>query len=212
MNTKKWVLGLTGGISTGKTTVSNAFKQFGCRIVDADICARLVVKPGTNALKLIHEHFGDNILNSDNTLNRKQLREIIFTDESEKKFLNDLLHPLIRQEIIDQINAPGNECYIILAAPLLFENHLEDLTDRVLCMDIDEDTQISRTMERDNCSKEVATNIVKSQLPREVKVSKSDDVLLSNMPTPEKLTIEISKIHFNYLAMSSKYNLKKPNN
>lgn len=201
MNNKKWVLGLTGGISTGKTTVSNAFRKLGCRIVDADICARLVVEPGTKALDLIHKRFGDIILNPDKTLNRKQLRELIFTREDNKIFLNNLLHPIIREKIIAQINSPGDECYIVLAAPLLFENHLEDLTDRVLCMDIDEETQISRTMLRDNCSRKIATSIVQSQLPRAIKISKSDDILFSNMPTPEMLVDKIIELHDKYLSL-----------
>lgn len=202
MSSSKWVLGLTGGIGTGKTTVSNTFKKLGCRIIDADICARQIVEPGTYALNCIREHYGEKIISVDGSLNRCYLREIIFSSNLEKDFLNNLLHPLIRNKITVELNIQGSESYIVLVAPLLFENKLDDLTNRILCMDIDEETQIKRTMLRDGCNYDIAKNIVLSQLPRDIKLAKSDDVLVSNFPKPEDLEKHIVEIHKKYLLLS----------
>lgn len=196
----KWILGLTGGISSGKTTVCNFFREFGCSVVDADICARQVVMPGTPGLKALAAHFGNSIITPEGTLDRKALRNIIFTDEAELDFVNRTLHPLIHERIMSELEEAGG-CYVVLAAPLLFENHLEHIPSRILCMDADPETQIARTVERDGCSYEVARAMVEHQLPREVKIKSSDDVVVSAYPTLDELKQRILELHNHYLTL-----------
>ncbi|WP_294494080.1 dephospho-CoA kinase [uncultured Ruminobacter sp.] len=196
----KWILGLTGGVSSGKTTVCNFFKEFGCAVVDADLCARKVVMPGTKGLKKLTEHFGKSILNPDGTLDRKALRNIIFSDDDKLSFVNKTLHPLIHEQIMSELDE-ATGCYVVLAAPLLFENHLEHIPSRILCMDADPETQIMRTVERDGCSYEIAKAMVAHQLPREIKIKSSDDVVISNYPTLDELKQKIHELHTHYLTL-----------
>ena len=201
----KWILGLTGGVSSGKTTVCNFFKEFGCAVVDADLCARKVVMPGTKGLKKLTEHFGKSILNPDGTLDRKALRNIIFSDDDKLSFVNKTLHPLIHEQIMSELDE-ATGCYVVLAAPLLFENKLEHIPNRILCMDISPEIQIERTMQRDGCSYEIAKAMVEHQLPREKKISASDDVVVSNFPTLEELKNKIHELHCHYLEIIKKEN------
>ncbi|MDD6176722.1 MAG: dephospho-CoA kinase [Ruminobacter sp.] len=198
----KWVLGLTGGIGTGKTTASNTFKSLGCKIVDADIIARELVAPKSFALGKIIEYFGENARNDDGSLNRKYLRSRVFLNSDDKKFLDNLLHPLITNKIKEEIIETSDAPYIVLVAPLLFENKLENLADYILCMDIDNETQISRIIERDKCSLEIAQSIVNSQLGREIKIKRSNEVIKSNFKTPELLEDFIKTRHQEYLKIS----------
>lgn len=205
LKTNKWILGLTGGICSGKTTVSNYLKQLGCYVIDADVCAREVVKPNSKGIKLIQENFGENFITTTGELNRKKLREHVFNNKTELEKLNNILHPLIKLEIEEAFKNANGE-YIVFVAPLLFENKLECYVDRVLCMSIDKETQINRTMIRDNCSREIALNIIKAQLPLDVKIQKSDDVLVSNRETVDELYDDISKLHKKYLKLSQEKN------
>ncbi len=198
----KWVLGLTGGIGTGKTTASNTFKSLGCKIVDADIIARELVAPKSFALGKIIEYFGENARNDDGSLNRKYLRSRVFLNSDDKKFLDNLLHPLITNKIKEEIIETSDAPYIVLVAPLLFENKLENLADYILCMDIDNETQIARIIERDKCSLEIAQSIVNSQLGREIKIKRSNEVIKSNFKTPELLEDFIKTRHQEYLKKS----------
>ncbi len=200
----KYVLGLTGGIATGKTTASEAFRALGCYVVDADQCARDVVAFGSKGLKLLVEHFGVAIALSDGSLNRGALRKIVFTNQAEYDFLNATLQPLIKERIVQLLSQCGNEPYIVLVAPLLFEYNLELLTDRVLCMDIEEEVQITRAMMRDKCSYEIARSIVTAQIPREMRLAKSHDVLRSDLPTPQKLVTKVKKLHDKYIKIFTK--------
>ncbi|MGN1394690.1 MAG: dephospho-CoA kinase [Succinivibrionaceae bacterium] len=201
----KWILGLTGGIASGKTTVSAFFKKFGCQIIDADIVAREIVKPNTEGLEKIKEAFGNKILQNDGTLNRRALKEIIFTDNTKKTILNNILHPIIRKSCCESItlaqtNQSNNIPYVIFSAPLLFENHLEFLCNYILCMKTDVETQINRTMERDHCNRDIAINIVHSQYPLDTKISLSDEILESNLPKPEMLEEKVLELHKRFLT------------
>ena len=195
---EKWILGLTGGISSGKTTVCNFLKNYGCSIVDADICARDVVAPGTPGLKKIQEHFGNDIVDQNGFLDRKQLRNIIFQNEHELQFINSLMQPLIKEKIRNDIEH-SQGCYTVLAAPLLFESNLDNIPDRILCMDIDKQTQIERTMQRDGCSYKVAQSMVEHQWPREKKTAMSHDVLVSNFPSLNELEKAVFLLHQKYM-------------
>ncbi len=194
------VIGLTGGIGSGKTTVANQFNErFGVEIVDADIVAREVVEPGTQGLLSIVDKFGDHILNLDGTLDRKKLREVIFSDDTAKTWLNELLHPLIRQRMLNQIEQVRSP-YCLLVIPLMVENGLQRLADRVLVVDVSELTQINRTMTRDQVSQQQVESILKSQASRAERLAIADDVV--NTDGIEPLAEQIDRLHQQYIAMT----------
>ena len=202
-----FVIGLTGGIASGKTTVANLFKQqFKIDIVDADIVAREVVEPGTPGLNAIIEHFGADIVRDDQMLDRAKLRERIFSNPEEKAWLNRLLHPMIREKMIEDLEQVTSD-YALLVVPLLVENKLDSLCDRVLVVDVDPQTQISRTVKRDNVSEEQAKAILASQASREQRLALADDVVKNNPDDPD-LLLQITDLHEKYLAMCKK-NLRK---
>ena len=202
-----FVIGLTGGIASGKTTVANRFKQqFKIDIVDADIVAREVVEPGTPGLNAIMEHFGTDIVRADQTLDRAKLREKIFSNPEEKAWVNGLLHPMIREKMIEDLEQVTSD-YALLVVPLLVENKLDSLCDRVLVVDVEPQTQISRTVKRDNVSEEQAKAILASQASREQRLALADDVVKNNPDDPD-LLLQITDLHEKYLAMCKK-NLRK---
>ncbi|CDT19586.1 dephospho-CoA kinase [Vibrio coralliirubri] len=196
------IIGLSGGIASGKTTVANLFNEhFNIDIVDADIVAREVVALGSDGLKQITEHFGKSILLDDGTLNRSRLRELIFSDPKEKQWLNDLLHPMIRDKIdsdLSKITSP----YGLLVAPLLVENQMQGMADRVLIVDVPAEVQIERTMSRDNVSREQVASILKSQASREQRLAVADDVIKNHTKNQELLP-QITDLHQKYLAISA---------
>jgi len=195
-----WVLGLTGGIGSGKSAVSAIFEELGIQVVDADIVAREVVEPGSVGLTKITAHFGDEILTSNGTLDRAKLRAIIFADESQKQWLNNLLHPLIRESMLSQLKQATSN-YVILVAPLLFENGLEKYCNHTLLIDVPVDVQITRTTARDNVSVELAKQIIASQMSRADKQQKAGDILDNNRPLEEVKT-DVQKLHEKYLIHS----------
>ncbi|NIY90875.1 dephospho-CoA kinase [Vibrio diazotrophicus] len=197
------VIGLTGGIASGKTTVANMFRdQFGIEIVDADVIARQVVEKGSIGLEAIHQHFGDSILTAEGELNRAELRTRIFANEEEKTWVNQLLHPMIRQQMeqdLQRVTSP----YALLVVPLLTENNLQHMADRVLVVDVDEETQIERTMSRDKVPMEQAKSILAAQASREQRLAIADDVI-KNDAKNQKLLPQITELHKKYLAISRK--------
>ncbi|WP_029790343.1 MULTISPECIES: dephospho-CoA kinase [Vibrio] len=202
-----FVIGLTGGIASGKTTVANLFKQqFKIDIVDADIVAREVVEPGTPGLNAIIEHFGTDIVRDNQTLDRAKLREKIFSNPEEKAWVNGVLHPMIREKMIEDLEQVTSD-YALLVVPLLVENKLDSLCDRVLVVDVEPQTQISRTVKRDNVSEEQAKAILASQASREQRLALADDVVKNNPDDPD-LLLQITDLHEKYLAMCKK-NLRK---
>ncbi|WJT07431.1 dephospho-CoA kinase [Vibrio harveyi] len=202
-----FVISITGGIASGKTTVANLFKQqFKIDIVDADIVAREVVEPGTPGLNAIIEHFGTDIVRDDQTLDRAKLREKIFSNPEEKAWVNGLLHPMIREKMIEDLEQVTSD-YALLVVPLLVENKLDSLCDRVLVVDVEPQTQISRTVKRDNVSEEQAKAILASQASREQRLALADNVVKNNPDDPD-LLLQITDLHEKYLAMCKK-NLRK---
>nr|WP_033025655.1 dephospho-CoA kinase [Pseudoalteromonas sp. BSi20480] len=198
--TSPWVLGLTGGIGCGKTAVSNMLEQLGITIVDADIIARQVVKPKSNGLNAIVSKFGQSILLRDGTLNRSALRERIFTNSADKEWLNNLLHPLIRNKIYNDLTAAKSP-YVVLVAPLLFENALDKLCNRTLLIDIPQNVQIERTASRDNVSVEQVKAIIAAQMSREDKQKKADDIL-NNDRALNDVNHDLLTLHKRYLHMA----------
>ncbi|AQS40457.1 dephospho-CoA kinase [Shewanella psychrophila] len=197
----KYLIGLTGGIGSGKTTVANLFAELGIELVDADIVARDVVEIGTSGLNQIVDHFGRQILNQDASLDRSALREIIFNQPKERSWLNNLLHPIIRTEMLNQLAASSSP-YTILVAPLLFENELDRLVDRTLLIDISPEQQRKRTVNRDSVTNEQVEKIISSQAPRAEKLLKADDVI-DNHGEISALKSKVIALHNNYLKLSN---------
>ncbi|MGV3001779.1 dephospho-CoA kinase [Vibrio sp. E150_018] len=203
------IVGLTGGIGSGKTTVANLFHdQFGINIVDADIVAREVVEPQSPGLQAIAEHFGQEILTLDGELNRAALRERIFNHPDEKEWLNNLLHPMIRRRIKQQLTEVTSD-YALLVVPLLVENNWQTMIDRLLVVDVTPETQIARTCQRDGVSEVQVHSILASQASREQRLSAADDVINNDAPLTEqakqKLLSQITVLHKKYLALSSHF-------
>lgn len=196
-DTKKIVIGLTGGIGSGKTTVANIFADLGIDIIDADIAARQVVAPESSALIQISKHFGQQFIQTDGTLNRPLLRSQIFANEQDKLWLNSLLHPLIRQTMLTEIQHSKSP-YCLLVAPLLIENNLQSLVKRILVIDINEDEQIKRAVLRDPSSKEEIIKIIASQISRKKRLNYADDVIDNNES-------DLSKIRNIVLKLDKKY-------
>lgn len=193
----KFIVGLTGGIGSGKTTIANMFIEKGVTIVDADLVARKVVQPHSKALNQIVSHFGDEILLSNGELNRAELRHRIFANDNDKQWLNNLLHPLIRQEIIDELAVAPNP-YCILVAPLLFENNLHKMVDRTLVVDVPVNVQIERTCARDNSDKKEVLSIINSQISRSERLALADDIIKNTLQ-------DLSIAHNNVEQLDGKY-------
>jgi dephospho-CoA kinase len=179
------IIGLTGGIGCGKSTVSTFFKALGIEVVDADIIARSVVKDGQPALAEIKDYFGVDIIKN-GKLNRARLRQIIFNDHSKKAWLNGLLHPIIRKQMLAQLKEAKGE-YVLLEAPLLFENKLECYCDYVIVVDISESLQIKRATARDNSNCETIKAIIASQIDRLQRLEKADFVINNDNISFQKL-------------------------
>lgn len=197
-----YVVAITGGIGSGKTTIANQFAALGIEVVDADLIAREVVEPGTPALAAIARHFGSDILNAQGELDRRALRERIFNHPEDKLWLNALLHPLIRSEMLRQC-ATASSPYCLLVVPLLVENKLTGMADRVLVIDVDEATQIERTCRRDGVSREQAQAILAAQASRAERLAVADDVLDNQNGSSETIHGRILALHETYLAFAS---------
>ena len=172
------VVGLTGGIGSGKSTVARLFAEHGIHWVDADDVAREVVEPGTPALAAIAEHFGSQILQTDGSLDRASLRSLVFDQEEERRWLEQLLHPIIREELAAQLQ-PANYSlpYTLLVSPLLLETDQHELVDRIIVIDVPVSEQIARTSIRDNNSEEQVRKIIAAQMLREEKLARGDHVI-----------------------------------
>ncbi|RHW76700.1 dephospho-CoA kinase [Colwellia sp. RSH04] len=197
-----FIVGLTGGIGSGKTTVSDYFESLGVNIIDADIIAREVVEPNTHALKQIAQHFDNTILNQDGSLNRALLRTKIFSNEKDKQWLNSLLHPIIRQQILEQCQQATSK-YCILVAPLLIENNLLNIVNRVLVVDVSEATQLLRVLDRDCSNEKEVKAIIASQAPRQKRLSHANDIIQNENIDLMQLKKKIDDLHQRYLNLVS---------
>lgn len=197
---RRLVVGLTGGIGSGKSAASEHFAALGVDVVDADRVSREVVEPGSEALERIAAHFGRDILLPDGQLDRKTLREIIFRDPAEKHWLESLLHPLIGREIARQLDQAGSD-YVILVSPLLLEGEQRRLTDRVLVIDVPEAIQIERTRQRDRTTEDAVRAIMDSQMPRRDRLAGADDVI-RNDRDPADLRRDVETLHRKYSELA----------
>ena len=196
-----FVVGLTGGIGSGKSAATAYFEKLGIDIVDADEVARDVVAPGSEGLKEIVNRFGNSILLEDGNLNRAALREKVFSDINEKNWLNNLLHPLIRsrmQHLIGESTSP----YCILSVPLLVENKLTEMCNYVVVVDCPETMQLERALKRDGSTEKTIRNIMASQATRNERIEAADTVL-DNSTTLSALSAQITDLHNTLLALSS---------
>ncbi|PKH22737.1 dephospho-CoA kinase [Enterobacterales bacterium CwR94] len=171
-----YTVALTGGIGSGKSHVASAFAAHGVPVVDADVIARLVVEPGQPALDAIRHRFGPQILMPDGRLDRAALRQHIFAHDDDKRWINQLLHPLIQQETQRQI-ADSHAPWCLWVVPLLVENQLQSRADRVLVVDVERETQLLRTQQRDGISREQTERILAAQATREARLAVADDVI-----------------------------------
>ncbi len=197
----QFVVGVSGGIGSGKTTVTNAFAKLNVDIIDADVIARDVVAPGTKGLRAIVDKFGSQILDQGQCLNRRALREIIFSDEQAKSWLNELLHPLIRQETLRQ-TIDATSAYCMLSVPLLVENGSYKNVDRVLIVDVPESIQLTRSMARDKAEEALIKSIMASQASRQQRLEVADDVI-DNSGNESELTKQVLALHQRYLHFAN---------
>ena len=199
-----YIVGLTGGIGSGKSTIANLFALLDVPIIDADIVAREVVEKGSPLLTKIVEHFGQHILDKQGNLDRTALRQIVFHSEQEKKWLNQLLHPAIRAEMLRQLEAVSAP-YVLWVVPLLIENKLSELCDRVLVVDVLPDIQLERAIKRDESKAETIQNIIAAQVDRQTRLNYADDVIENNLPLEENainLAHQVAKLHHRYLDLA----------
>ena len=195
-----FVVGLTGGIGSGKTIASDRFEELGVKVVDADIASRVVVEIGKPALSSIEGQFGSDVISDDGSLNRAKLREIIFKDDEAKSWLESLLHPLIGQHILDEITSATSK-YVILVSPLLFETTQFQMCNRTLLIDVPKDIQILRTAKRDKVPESQVEKIIASQMDRNQKIRKADDVIVNDGEISD-LIAKIDEIHQKYIGLT----------
>lgn len=175
-------IGLTGGIATGKSTVSHMLVSLGAELIDADVIAREIMEPGHPVLAKVAEHFGEDILNPDGTLNRKQLGAVVFSDPEQRKVLNELTHPAIRNEMAARMKAlevADPHRLVVCDIPLLYESGQEGLYEQIMVVYVPREVQLERLMERDNLTLEQASSRLAAQMDIELKKSKAD-VLIDN--------------------------------
>ena len=196
-----FVLGLTGGIGSGKSAVAACFKEYGIKVVDADIAARKVVELGMPALQAIAKHFGEQVLQADGTLDRAALRSIVFDDEQQRHWLEQLLHPAIGAWIATEL-ASATSAYAILESPLLLETEQRKATQRALVVDVSQELQIARATARDNNTREQIEAIIAAQLPREERLARADDVIDNSGPLAA-LQSAVAVLHQQYLAIAT---------
>ncbi|WP_101775412.1 dephospho-CoA kinase [Pasteurella oralis] len=199
-----YIVGLTGGIGSGKSTVANLFIELGVPVIDADIVARQVVQKGSPLLAQIVTHFGEQILLDNGELDRAQLRTRIFQQPEEKIWLNNLLHPAIRQEMLRQIYAQTYP-YVLWVVPLLIENNLTELCQRVLVVDVKLETQLQRTSQRDGNQIELIQQIIHAQVDRYTRLSFADDVINNDGDLSQTLVAlkqKVLELHHQYLALA----------
>lgn len=198
-----FILGLTGGIGSGKSAASDYFMQQGIEVVDSDLVARQVVLPGQPAWQAIQQRFGDVALLSDGCLNRDWLRQKVFAEPAERKWLESQTHPRIREATVQQLQQ-AQSAYVVLASPLLFESKQSALVQRSLVIDVPEDIQLIRACTRDENNEEQIRRIIAAQLPRKERLLLADD-RVDNSGSLEQLYARLAPLHQRYLELSKQW-------
>lgn len=196
-----YVVGLTGGIGSGKSTVARYFSQFGVDVINADVGARQVVAYGQPSLQQIADYFGPNSLLDDGSLNRLYLRTDIFNHPEKRQWLEALLHPLIR-DWVKQALAAATSVYCLLESPLLLETNQHQLTHRILVVDVPEQLQIERAMQRDGNTRKQIAAIIQTQISREKRLQLADDIIDNSQHT-DTLFVNIKALHARYLRYAT---------
>ena len=194
------IIGLTGGIGSGKSTVAKEFIDLGIEVIDADKVAREVVEPGKPALTQIELYFGKEVVGINGELDRAKLRNIIFNSEIKKQWLNDLLHPIIRDTLLKQLEQARSE-YVILEAPLLLENQLTKYTDYTLVVDVTEALQIERATQRDSNSVAQIQAIMNAQISRELRLEQADYIIDNSSTDLVVLKQQVNMLHLQFLSI-----------
>ena len=196
-----FVVGLTGGIGCGKSSTSQFFSDLGIDVIDTDIIARQLTQPNGSAISLIQNTFGSSVITADGALDRNKMRDLVFANSESRHKLEQILHPLILKAVIRRIKQ-SQAPYVIVVIPLLFEtNDYNHLIQHILVIDCDEQQQLLRTMERSNLSEQKVRSIMATQVTRETRIQKADDVILNNQDI-EYLKAQILLLHHKYLALS----------
>jgi dephospho-CoA kinase len=193
-------VGLTGGIGSGKSTVSAMFEQHGAPIVDADVIAHEVVGPGQPALEAIIKQFGSGVLDENGGLDRPRLREQIFQDPQRRRILESILHPIVYHAMQEQWRTL-TAAYCIFSVPLLIESHGQHTVDRILVVDVPIEVQIERVTARDGVSDEQVMSIIESQVSREARLNFADDVIDNTLPL-EQVAGQVARLHQKYLSLA----------
>lgn len=191
-----YVVGLTGGIGAGKSTVSDRFADLGIEIVDTDLIARQVVAPGSAVLESIAAEFGRHLLTADGALDRKALRSLVFDDDSLRNRLEAITHPAIRQRAMEAVEAARSP-YVMLVVPLLLETGFDELVSRVLVVDARESEQLERLMARDGTPSDLAQRMINSQMPRNERLRRAHDII-DNTDNGPDLDRQIGHLHVIY--------------
>lgn len=194
------LIGLTGGIGSGKTTIAGIFADLGIDVIDADVVSRTILNSDRNVLSLLKSRWGSEIMLSDGSLNRRLLREKIFNSAEEKSFLEGILHPLIRTEVKRQALEAASP-YALVVVPLMFETHFDELVDYVVCVDLEVEKQVERTCARDRISPELARKIIASQMDRQRRISLSDYVIY-NYEQIELKKQKVRELHNIFLGLA----------
>ncbi|MDF2691202.1 MAG: coaE 1 [Gammaproteobacteria bacterium] len=198
----EYAVGLIGGIGSGKSTVAELFAQLGVKLIDADIVAREMVLPNSQAMQEIAAHFGKTVLNPDNSLNRKALREIIFQDNGSRLWLENLLHPLIREQLVAEAKSAQSP-YCMLVIPLLKSKTDYPILNRILAVDVPESIQIARVQLRDKVDEAQAKAIINAQMPRQERLKLADDIIINDGHIFD-LEHQVKKLHQLYLNETSR--------
>ena len=196
-----YAIGLTGGIASGKTMISNLFGELGVPIIDTDVISRKLLEPGELAYDQVCAHFGNNILNTNNKIDRARLREIVFTHPAEKSWLETMLHPLIYQRSHEAVLEHSRANYVMVVIPLLLETNFQSLVDRILVVDCPAKLQIERLVKRDHIDESLARKMTSQQLSNSERLARAHDII-NNGNDDSDLRSQVAALHQSYLQRS----------
>jgi len=194
-------VGLTGGIASGKTTISNLFTDLGVLVIDTDVISRNLLAPGEQAYRQVCAHFGKQILFDNGEIDRATLRNIIFSNPQQKSWLETMLHPLIFQRSHDAIVESSRASYVLVVVPLLFETNFQSLVDRILVVDCPKDQQIRRLMKRDDIDDKLANSMLAQQLSNAERLTRAHDII-NNRDDDAALATQVAALHQFYSELA----------
>ncbi|MEM7563797.1 MAG: dephospho-CoA kinase [Pseudomonadota bacterium] len=194
-------IGLTGGIASGKTTIANLFQDLGVPVIDTDIISRELLQPNEIAYQQVIAHFSNDIVDDNHQINRAKLRQLVFSNNAEKQWLERMLHPLIYQRCHDWLRQQSQSQYVMVVVPLLFETNFQSLVDRVLAVDCNKALQISRLLNRDSIDENLANSMLNQQLNNEDRIARAHDTIVNETDMPS-LKEKVLELHQKYLLLA----------